>query len=103
MKVLVQRCDTGQYCMRRDGWTNDCDEAQDFETSVRALDFCRKSDVANAQVVLKFETGRSAMRTAVMTSCFRPQNPWPTRHNGKLSSQAFEAAFGRFVEMQGRQ
>ena len=58
MKVLVQRCDTGQYCMRRDGWTNDCDEAQDFETSVRALDFCRKSDVANAQVVLKFENGR---------------------------------------------
>ena len=58
MKVLVQRSDTGEYCMDKSRWTKDCNQARDFETSVRALDFCRDCIVPDAQVVLKFENGR---------------------------------------------
>ena len=55
MRILLQQRDTGLYFGDIDSWVADPEEAMDFVSSTKALEFCAVNKLDAVQVVLKFE------------------------------------------------
>ena len=55
MRVLIQQKDSGLYFQDIAAWTSDHQDAMDFVTSTRAIDFCVANKLSGVQLVLKFE------------------------------------------------
>ena len=58
MKVVIQNPFTLSYLQSLGKWTYHCEEAFPFESSARAIQFCREHELSDMQVVLKFPNGR---------------------------------------------
>ena len=58
MKIVLQHKMTRLYFAADDKWSAHPDEARDFGTSLRALDFVRQLDLDEADIVLKFADPR---------------------------------------------
>ncbi|MDB6111715.1 MAG: hypothetical protein JWR69_3465 [Pedosphaera sp.] len=58
MKVLLQHKMSLQYLKENFDWTLSSDEAVNFGTSLRALDFCQCHNLPETQVILKFADPR---------------------------------------------
>ena len=54
MKILLQSSRTLKWFRRMDVWTDNVQEAFDFQHSQRALDFIRKHHVSFVQLVVSF-------------------------------------------------
>ncbi len=55
MKILLQNKVTRKYIQGPRTWTRAFEKANDFKTSVRALEFYRLYKLENVQVVMKFD------------------------------------------------
>ncbi len=54
MKILLQHCRTRLYLRSLGNWTNNAQEALDFQHSQRAIDFARQHNLAGVQIAVKF-------------------------------------------------
>ncbi len=54
MKIVLQHRTTRLYLAPDDRWTAHPDEARDFGTSLKALDFVRRLEMNEMEIVLKF-------------------------------------------------
>lgn len=55
MRILIQNCLTHEFFKDITSWTKDSKNARNFESTVKALEFCYKHQLADTQIVLKFE------------------------------------------------
>ena len=55
MRILLQQKETGLYVKDVDAWAHDPNEAMDFVSSTKAIDFCVANKIAGVQLVLKFD------------------------------------------------
>ena len=55
MKVLLQQKETQLYLKDVNDWTAHPDEAMDFASSTRAIEFWEKHKTPNVHIVLKFQ------------------------------------------------
>jgi hypothetical protein len=69
MRILLQNCKNHFYYRADGAWTPHPDEALDFESSVRALDFCRLHRPSNVQIILKFPNDRYDIDFPVSEAC----------------------------------
>lgn len=58
MRILLQKKESGEYFRDVGIWTRNPDEAMDFLSSMKAIDFCVKNKVSRVQIVLKFDEQR---------------------------------------------
>ena len=58
MRVMLQNYTTLEYWRGHHGWTKHEHEALDFKTSVAAIEFCVRTRVVDAQVLLRFGEDR---------------------------------------------
>lgn len=65
MRVLIQDRQTLLYFKDIHGWASHAIEAFDFRSPRAAAEFCRVNRFADADVVLKFDTGRQEIRVPV--------------------------------------
>jgi hypothetical protein len=69
MKIHLQNCFTMLF-YRSDGeWTGCLEEAHDFGSSARALDFCKELKPGEVQIVFKFGNSRYDMVYPVTEGC----------------------------------
>jgi len=54
MKVLLQDLKSRLYLQGVAGWTENFEEALDFENTSRAIEFWRDNDLLNVQIVLRY-------------------------------------------------
>ena len=59
MKILVQSSRTLKWLRRMDVWTDNVQEAFDFQHSQRALDFIRRHHLSFVQLVVAFPDANS--------------------------------------------
>jgi hypothetical protein len=55
MKILLQNVHTKLYYCLLDAWTGDAVAAFNFRQSIQALDFVRKQNLRDVQLVIKFD------------------------------------------------
>jgi hypothetical protein len=55
MKVVIQNRTTGDYVGTSGKWTSDPDRSFDFEKTMLAFQYCRDSNLTEADVIFKFE------------------------------------------------
>jgi len=58
MRILLQQKETGFYLKDPASWTTNPQEAIDFPSSTRAIDFCVANKISGVQLVLKFDGQR---------------------------------------------
>lgn len=58
MRVLVQNTFNLEYLRPRKGWTRNHLRALDFEKTARAIEYCVRQRIADAQLVLRFGEDR---------------------------------------------
>jgi len=54
MKVFIQHEETGHYFKDSGHWVKDEKNAQSFEGSLQAIDYCFENKIENVIIVLKF-------------------------------------------------
>ena len=58
MRIVIQNRMTGDYVGTTGKWTSDPDRSFDFEKTMLAFQYCRDRDLADTDVVFKFEDSR---------------------------------------------
>lgn len=56
-QVLVQNPETSLFLCNRAGWSADAAAARDFHTTLNAIAFCLQHQLADANVVVRFNYG----------------------------------------------
>lgn len=54
VKVFIQSKTTRLYLSGNDKWTADTDEARDFRSSLKAMDFLQQFKLEQTHIILKF-------------------------------------------------
>ena len=54
-RVFIQHPQTRMFLRDAQHWTPDADDARDFTTSLNALAFCLQKQMADAQIILRFD------------------------------------------------
>lgn len=78
MKIVLQHKMTRLYLTTGDKWTTHPDEARDFGTSLKALDFVRRLNMDEADIVLKFADSKYDI--VLRTPSFRPGHERSQEH-----------------------
>jgi hypothetical protein len=55
MRIVIQNRTSGAFWKGESAWTCDPNEAHDFDTTAQAQKLCLNQQLANVQVVVKFE------------------------------------------------
>ena len=79
MRILVQQKESGLYFKDIEGWTRDQSEAMEFLSSTEAIDFCAANELADVQLVLRFDEEKTDIVMPVLsTSLARQKRPSPS-------------------------
>ncbi len=86
MKVRLKQCSTGLWFKNLDTWVADKEQAWDFSSSLKALDFCIQHKIKEVTIVLCFDDPRFDLHVHPFTSAECPAvtsaNPAaPDRHD----------------------
>jgi hypothetical protein len=54
MRIFVQNATTHEYWRVENGWTKQEKDAAEFKTSMEAIELCVRSQVKDAQILLRF-------------------------------------------------
>ena len=66
MKVVIQNRTTGDYVGTSGEWTSDPDRSFDFEKTMLAFQYCRDSNLTEADVIFKFEDSSTISRSLLI-------------------------------------
>lgn len=66
MKVFIQQKKTGKFWSRQKTWTSDRAGAMEFKRTIDAVDFCKKSRIKNAELMIMFSGSETAVRVAAL-------------------------------------
>ena len=70
MRILVQDCNTHEFYQGEEVWILDANKAQDFGSSVQALEFCQKCrGNREVQIVMKFDADKYDLSFPATEGC----------------------------------
>ena len=75
MKILVQDCKTLEFLNRDGTRTLSFHAAEDFYSTLAALNFCQRREEENLQILMKFSRDEFDVTLPVSAHCKEPARP----------------------------
>jgi hypothetical protein len=69
MKILIQDCKTLEFLQRDGARTRNIDNAEDFGSTIAALQYCKNSAWNNLQILMKFARDEFDLVLPISASC----------------------------------
>jgi hypothetical protein len=69
MKIVAQNCLTKEYLTEQGTWDPAPAKAKQFDSSMKAYEYCRLHKIPDAQVVLKFSRAQFDVKLPVSDNC----------------------------------
>ena len=69
MTIIVQNCVSGEYLKPNEKWTQEAGEAKVFAGTFEAYEYCKKHDIPDSQILLKFGRDDLDITMPVSANC----------------------------------